>query len=56
MKAANHENLIKCNHCDAIYDKTTEWSYGYTEGTTGNFVSTGKITAGKCPVCRKEQK
>lgn len=51
MKYANSDRLIKCNGCQALYDKTLSWERGYYNGTSNNFVCMTKINMGCCPMC-----
>jgi len=54
-ECANKSNLVCCDHCHAIYDKTLNWVYGSWEGTTGHFNADGRIAKDCCPMCRKER-
>ena len=55
MFFANQHNLVRCDGCDALYDKTAKWVRGYTRGTTGEFTATSKVKHNCCPVCGKER-
>lgn len=47
----NAKNLVRCNNCSALYDKTLKWVRGYYEGTSSIFVSTETVRDNSCPVC-----
>lgn len=50
----NSNNLVRCNCCNALYDKTVKWVRGYYQGTSEDFTETSKIKDDCCPVCGKE--
>lgn len=47
--------LITCHRCDAKFDPTVQWEYGWRpkNDTSGVFYSSGSIPLGHCPICRK---
>jgi len=53
-----YTNTIVCPVCDAEFDPTVKWSFGYyrRDGTTTNdaFVRIGSIKPKTCPSCRTE--
>lgn len=53
---ANSENLIRCSNCNALYDKTIKWGYGYYQGTSDTFTFTSTVKENHCPICNKENK
>jgi len=55
MKVASQHNLVRCEVCDAIYDKTAKWVRGYSRGTSNEFTTTGTVKEKSCPVCGKER-
>lgn len=50
-----YDELTHCFRCDARYDPTIKWAYGYypKNDTTDKFYKTGTIKLGDCPICRK---
>lgn len=55
MNVANQHDLVRCDCCDALYDKTAKWVRGYSHGTSNEFTVTRKIKENLCPVCGKER-
>lgn len=55
MFCANQHNLVRCDGCDALYDRTAKLVRGYTRGGAGEFTATGKVKDNCCPVCGKER-
>lgn len=51
----NSDNLIRCDCCNALYDKTIKWVRGYYHGTSTAFTATLRIKDNSCPVCGKER-
>jgi len=48
--------MTKCYRCDALYDETIKWVYGWQEKDRtdgGGFHRTGSVKDGDCPICRK---
>jgi hypothetical protein len=56
MNYANQKNLVRCDHCDALYDKTLRWGLGYYDGTSDNFTTLVTVKEDRCPICNKERK
>ena len=52
-----HKKTIVCPSCWAEYTPNSKWVYGrYAKGTTGEFITYGKVPEGVCPICRKKEK
>lgn len=56
MNYANGKNLVRCYHCNALYDKTIRWGLGYYDGTSTNFTTVVTVKENHCPICNKENK
>ena len=49
----NSHNLVRCDCCNALYDKTVKLVRGYYHGTSTGFTTISKSKDGGCPVCGK---
>ena len=56
MNYANQKNLVRCDYCDALYDKTLRWGLGYYDGTSDNFTTLVTVKEDRCPISNKERK
>jgi uncharacterized Zn-finger protein len=56
MMYANQKNLARCMYCDALYDKTTKFWWGYYQGTSNYFKVETSVREGDCPICGKTHK
>lgn len=48
--------LTHCQRCNAHYDPTIQWVYGFyphKNTTAPDFLAIGNIKLGDCPICRK---
>ena len=49
-KPANQKNLVRCEGCSAVYDKTIKWSRGYYYDTRDVLEDTNTVPEKSCPV------
>lgn len=55
MKVANQHNLVRCDNCSALYDKTLRWVRGYHRDSSDDFTFINSIKENSYPICAKER-